>query len=115
MKNTKMKKITRRALATRLEKELAALLVSPAVQVAFNLKKGSLPIRGDIDMSTANDCMQKGLKILAGGNVLPSGDILLSPDTQNQIQELMSTFWSDLYMSAEDAQAKYAKIIATAD
>ena len=97
------------------QKELAALLVSPAVQVAFNLKKGSLPIRGDIDMSTANDCMQKGLKILAGGNVLPSGDILLSPDTQNQIQELMSTFWSDLYMSAEDAQAKYAKIIGTAD
>lgn len=83
--------------------------------MAFNLKKGSLPIRGDIDMSTANDCMQKGLKILAGGNVIPSGDILLSPDTQNQIQELMSTFWSDLYMSAEDAQAKYAKIIGTAD
>jgi len=59
--------------------------------------------------------MQKGLKILAGGNVIPSGDILLSPDTQNQIQELMSTFWSDLYMSPEDAQAKYAKIISTAD
>jgi glucose/mannose transport system substrate-binding protein len=55
------------------------------------------------------------LKILAGGNVLPSGDILLSPDTSNQINELMTTFWSDMYMSAEDAQAKYAKIIATAD
>jgi glucose/mannose transport system substrate-binding protein len=66
-------------------------------------------------MSTANDCMQKGLKILAGGNVIPSGDILLSPDTQNQIQELMNMFWNDLYMSPEDAQAKYAKIIASAD
>jgi glucose/mannose transport system substrate-binding protein len=66
-------------------------------------------------MSTANDCMQKGLKILAGGNVIPSGDILLSPDTQNQIQELMNIFWNDLYMSPEDAQAKYAKIIASAD
>ena len=97
------------------QKELAALLVSPAVQVAFNLKKGSLPIRGDIDMSTANDCMQKGLKILAGGNVVPSGDILLSADTNNQVNELMNTFWSDLYMSPEDAQAKYAKIIASAD
>jgi glucose/mannose transport system substrate-binding protein len=66
-------------------------------------------------MSTANDCMQKGLKILAGGNVLPSGDILLSPDTSNQINELMTTFWSDMYMSADNAQAKYAKIIASAD
>ena len=97
------------------QKELAALLVSPPVQVAFNLKKGSLPIRGDIDMSTANDCMQKGLKILAGGNVVPSGDILLSADTNNQVNELMNTFWSDLYMSPADAQAKYAKIIASAD
>ncbi|SVC67511.1 uncharacterized protein METZ01_LOCUS320365, partial [marine metagenome] len=86
-----------------------------AVQVAFNLKKGSLPIRGDIDMSTANDCMQKGLKILAGGNVVPSGDILLSADTNNQVNDLMNTFWSDLYMTPEEAQAKYAKIIASAD
>ena len=97
------------------QKDLAALLVSREVQVAFNLKKGSLPIRGDIDMSTANDCMQKGLKILGGGNVVPSGDILLSADTNNQVNELMNTFWSDLYMSPEDAQAKYAKIIASAD
>jgi glucose/mannose transport system substrate-binding protein len=97
------------------QKDLAALLVSREVQVAFNLKKGSLPIRGDIDMSTANDCMQKGLKILAGGNVVPSGDILLSADTNNQVNELMNTFWSDLYMSPADAQAKYAKIIASAD
>ena len=97
------------------QKELAALLVSPAVQVAFNLKKGSLPIRGDIDMSTANDCMQKGLKILADGNVLPSGDILLSADTQGQISELMTAFWNDLYMSVDDAQAKYVSIMANAD
>ena len=97
------------------QKELAALLVSPPVQVAFNLKKGSLPIRGDIDMSTANDCMQKGVKILAGGNVVTSGDILLSADTNNQVNELMNTIWSDLYMSPADAQAKYDKIIASDD
>jgi glucose/mannose transport system substrate-binding protein len=46
---------------------------------------------------------------------VPSGDILLSADTNNQVNELMNTFWSDFYMSAEDAQAKYAKIIASAD
>jgi glucose/mannose transport system substrate-binding protein len=97
------------------QKELAALLVSPAVQVAFNLKKGSLPIRGDIDMSTANDCMQKGLKILAGGNILPSGDMNLSADTNAQVDEVMTSFWSDLSISIDDAHASYAKIIANAD
>ena len=94
--------------------ELASLLVSPEAQVAFNLKKGSLPIRGDIDMSSANDCMQKGLKILADGNVLPSGDMALSPDSQTQIEDLMAEFWSS-DMSAADAQASYAAIIEEAE
>ena len=94
--------------------ELASLLVSPEVQVNFNLKKGSLPVRGDIDLLTANDCMQKGLKILADGNVLPSGDMALSPDTQTQIEDLMAEFWSS-DMSAEDAQANYASIIESSE
>ena len=97
------------------QKELAALLVSPEVQVAFNLKKGSLPIRGDIDLSTANDCIQKGLKILADGNVLPSGVILFTEDTNNQLNDLMTTFWNDLDMTVAEVQAKYAEIIGNAD
>lgn len=94
--------------------ELASLLISPEVQVSFNLAKGSLPVRGDIDMSSANDCMQKGLEILAAGNIMPSGDQNLTPDTQTQIEELMAEFWSS-DMSAADAQARYAAIIADAD
>lgn len=94
--------------------ELASLLLSPEAQVSFNLKKGSLPVRGDIDLSSANDCMQKGLKILAEGNVLPSGDMALSPDSQTQIEDLMAEFWST-DMSAADAQASYAAIIEDAE
>jgi glucose/mannose transport system substrate-binding protein len=100
---------------TAAQKELASLMISKTVQVAFNLKKGSLPVRGDIDMSSANDCMQKGLNILADGNVLPSGDMLLSPDTSGQIEDLMVEFWSDSSYSAKDAQKAYAKIIKNAD
>lgn len=94
--------------------ELASLLISPEVQVAFNLKKGSLPVRGDIDLSTANDCMQKGLKILADGNVMPSGDQNLSADTTTQVEDLMAEFWSS-DMSAADAQEAYAAIISDAE
>lgn len=96
------------------QKELAALMLSKDVQVAFNLKKGSLPVRGDVDLSAANDCMKKGLKILADGNTMPSGDMLLSPDTSGQIEDLMTEFWSS-DLSAADAQARYAEIIADAD
>ncbi len=96
------------------QKEMAQLLVSPEVQVAFNLKKGSLPIRGDVDLSAANDCMQKGLAILADGAILPSGDINFSADTQTQVEDLMAEFWST-EMSAADAQAQFADIIESAD
>lgn len=93
------------------QKRLAALLVEPATQVAFNLKKGSLPIRGDVDLSAANDCMKKGLELLASGNVMPSGDMLWTPDTQKQVEDLMVEFWmTDL--APEVAHERWVDIIS---
>ena len=97
------------------QKELASLMISQEVQVAFNLKKGSLPIRGDIDLSAANDCMQKGLAILAAGNVLPDAVNAFSADTTGQMFDLMVEFWNDTSITVEDAQARYVDIIASAD
>lgn len=97
------------------QKELASLMLSKEVQVSFNLKKGSLPVRGDIDLASANDCMKKGLEILASGAILPDGNQVLSPDTTSQIEDLMVEFWNDTSYEAADAQAEYARIIADAD
>lgn len=92
------------------QKRLAALLVSPEVQVAFNLKKGSLPIRGDVDLAAANDCMKKGLELLKSGNIVPSGDMVWSPDVQKQAEDLMVEFWkSD--MAPEEAHTKWVEIL----
>ena len=97
---------------TAAQKRLAALLVSPEVQVAFNLKKGSLPIRGDVDLTAANDCMKKGLAILAKGNIVPGGDMVWSPDVQTQLGDLQVEFWKSQDMTAEAAQAKYVEILS---
>lgn len=94
---------------TAAQLELASLMVSKQVQVAFNLKKGSLPIRGDIDLAAANDCMKKGLEILAGGNIIPAGDQVWSPDVVKQTEDLMVEFWKT-DMSAEDAQKRWVEI-----
>ena len=100
---------------TAAQKRMASQMMSKEVQVAFNLKKGSLPIRGDVDLSAANDCMKKGLKILADGNILPDGVNVLSADTAGQIQDLMVEFWNDKSVTAADAQKRYVAIIADAD
>lgn len=97
------------------QKELAALLLSPPVQVSFNSAKGSLPIRGDVDLTTVNECTQKGLDLLAAGDIVPDGAALLSPDTTTQLNDLMTEFWNTPSMTPADVQEQYAAIIADAD
>lgn len=94
---------------------LASTLLDPKTQVAFNLKKGSLPVRGDVDLAAANDCMKKGLDILAKGNTVTSTDQLLSADTQKQTEDLMAEFFANQSLTVEDAQKRFADIIAAAD
>lgn len=97
------------------QKEMAALMLSPDAQVAFNQAKGSLPIRGDVDLENVNECTQKGLDLLAAGKTVPSGTQLLSPDTTQRANDLMTEFWSSDDMTAEEAQERYAQIIEDAE
>jgi glucose/mannose transport system substrate-binding protein len=94
---------------------LAATLLAPETQVNFNLKKGSLPIRGDIDLAAANDCMKKGLEILAAGNTLPAVTQLNTEDTNNQLNDLFAEFFNDTSITAEEAQERFVQIIESKD
>ncbi len=94
---------------------LAATLLKPQTQVAFNLKKGSLPIRGDVDLAAANDCMKKGLQLLADGKTMPDVNMLNTEDTNNQLNDLFVQFFQDTSISAEDAQARFVDIVANKD
>jgi glucose/mannose transport system substrate-binding protein len=100
---------------TAAQKKMAATLVTKEVQVAFNLKKGSLPMRADVDLAAANDCMKKGLEILDHSTAVFPNDVqMLDRDSLNQITDLMNSFWADPAMKAEDAQAKFVEIIKNA-
>lgn len=96
------------------QNQLARILISPEAQLAFNLKKGSMPIRTDIDLSQANPCMQKALGLLDNG-LLPSGDFALSSDTQQQLQDLNTEFLDDDSITVDDYVERYASIIEQAD
>jgi len=100
---------------TEAQGELAKVLLSPETQVAFNLKKGSLPVRGDVDLNAANDCMKKGLDILAKGNIIQAPDQLMSADSLTQVNDLFVEFFNNPEMSAEDAQELFVSIVGNAD
>jgi glucose/mannose transport system substrate-binding protein len=100
---------------SKAQEALASVMVSKETQVAFNLKKGSLPIRGDVDLNAANDCMKKGLAILAKGNTIPAPDQLMSADSLNQINDLFVEFFKSPAMTPEDAQKRFAELVAAAD
>lgn len=100
---------------TKAQEVLASTMLNPKTQVAFNLKKGSVPVRADVDLTAANDCMKKGLDILAKGNVIPAVNQLNTEDTNNQLNDLFVEFFKTPSMTPEDAQKRYADIIAAAE
>ncbi len=98
------------------QKRLAALLISPAVQVAFNNAKGSMPVRGDVDMSTADPCMQKALQAVEHPDQIASGvQRFITEDTSNQLNSLITQYWADDSMTPEDAQAKFVSILENSE
>ncbi len=42
--------------------KLAEVMFAPATQIAFNMKKGSVPVRLDVDVSGMDMCAQMGMK-----------------------------------------------------
>ena len=100
---------------TAAQLKMASMMISKPVQVAFNLKKGSLPIRADVDLAAADDCMKKGLKILEDPkNILPSNREMMQADTIAQIQDVYNEFFTNLKMTPDDAMNKVADILKNA-
>jgi len=98
------------------QKRLAKLLISPEVQVAFNNAKGSMPVRADVDMSTADPCMQKALKAVDDpSKIVTATNRFITENTNQQINELIAQYFSDDSMTAEAATASFAEIIANSD
>jgi glucose/mannose transport system substrate-binding protein len=100
---------------TAAQLKLASSMISKEVQVAFNLKKGSMPIRQDIDLNAANACMKKGLAIIADvNNLVPSGAQMMDRDTINQIRDLRNEFFTDKSITVDDAFAQFVEILQNA-
>ena len=87
---------TKDPAAIKAQQQLATSMTSAVTQVAFNNKKGSIPIRTDVDSSKMDLCAQTGLAIMKDtSRHLANPDALLPPDVMGSVQDVISKYWNN--------------------
>ena len=81
--------------------KMAGLMLSPEVQVAFNTKKGSVPVRLDVDVSGMDDCAQVGMKALQDPARQVASHNYYSPDLVGSVRDVITQYWSAPEMSTD--------------
>jgi glucose/mannose transport system substrate-binding protein len=97
---------TSNAEAIKAQHLLAATFTSPATQVAFNNKKGSIPIRTDVDAKAMDLCAQTGLTVMKDSSRhLPNPEALVPPDINGALQDIVTKFWNTNQTTDEAVKA----------
>ncbi|MET0350504.1 MAG: ABC transporter substrate-binding protein [Rhizobacter sp.] len=91
------------AAAIKSQQLLATVMTSPTTQVAFNNKKGSIPIRTDVDAKAMDICAQQGIAAMKDtARQLPNSEMLVAPDITGALQDVVTKFWNT-NQSVDDA------------
>ncbi|GJH38751.1 ABC transporter substrate-binding protein [Paraburkholderia azotifigens] len=102
---------TDNATAIKAQNLLATVMTSPQAQVAFSAKKGSIPIRPDVDVNQLDICAKEGIAIMKDkSRQLPNPEMLLSPDMQGALTDVITNFWNK-NQSVDDAQKAFASAL----
>jgi glucose/mannose transport system substrate-binding protein len=79
--------------------------------VAFNSRKGSIPIRTDVDAKSMDICAQAGLQIMKDkARQLPNPEMLVSPDVGGALQDVVTTYWNTSQSADEAIKAFSAAV-----
>ncbi|RDI59921.1 ABC transporter substrate-binding protein [Microvirga subterranea] len=88
------------ALAT--QDKLIEVLLDPTSQIEFNKKKGSIPVRMDVDVSSMDVCAQKSHAVLSDpANQVEAMELLSPPNFSGAMQDAVTQFWNTPNMSAD--------------
>jgi glucose/mannose transport system substrate-binding protein len=95
--------------------KLAEVMFAPQTQIEFNMKKGSVPVRLDVDVSDMDVCAQKGMAALRDpAQQIPSDNFLSTPDLVGAVQDAVTQFWHTPSMKVETFIENYAGAVETA-
>lgn len=81
--------------AIKAQKLLAAVTTAPATQIEFNSRKGSIPVRTDVDASKMDICAQQGLAIMKDKmRQVGNGEIFMTPDQNGALADILTAYWN---------------------
>jgi len=99
--------------------DLAASIMGTKFQEVFNLNKGSIPVRLNMDMSKFDDCAKLSSKDFVAtsnnGGLQPSiaHGMAVKPAAEGAIKDAVSQFWNDDKISVADGVKSVAKAATT--
>lgn len=100
---------------TKAQDLLATVFMSKDAQVAFNAKKGSVPVRLDVDNSKLDACAQIGVEVLKDpAKQIPATDILASQDVVQSLQDVVGEYWATPTMTPDQFVTKWNDTVAQA-
>ncbi|MDX5434225.1 MAG: ABC transporter substrate-binding protein [Halomonas sp.] len=91
------------------QQALARLVLEPTFQEAFNLAKGSIPARPDLDMNGFDSCAQQSMqdfqRTAEEGGLVPSmaHGMAVRADVQGAIFDVVTNYFNSRDMAAEEA------------
>lgn len=93
------------------QKLLATVMTAPGPQAEFSARKGSIPIRPDVDMGKLDLCARMGIEIMQDkARQLPNAEMLLDPDLNGALQDVLTNYWNR-NETPERAQQAFAQAI----
>jgi glucose/mannose transport system substrate-binding protein len=91
---------------------LAKVMLEPETQIRFSQKKGSIPVRLDLDVSSLDACAQKAMKLLADkSHQVPAQELLSPPAMTGAIEDVISQYWNTPSMTTDAFAAKVATVL----
>ncbi|WP_102783543.1 ABC transporter substrate-binding protein [Thalassospira sp. GB04J01] len=102
--------------ATPAQEKMAKVMLEPDVQIAFNMKKGSIPARLDVPSDSFDACAQKAIKTLQDKktHLVSTGLFGVPSAVSGAIDDSISNFWNSADMSPKEGQEQFHEAISYA-
>ena len=101
------------ATQTKAQLLLARVLLEPDTQIKFAAKKGSIPVRLDVDTSSLDVCARKASGWIHDASTqVPANEMLSPPALTGAIQDLISQFWNEPNMTVDAFISRVANTLS---